>query len=381
MADTELILTFWRFGSLQAERLAASVLALIGYDEIDPQAPLGGPDDTKDILCLKGGRKWVGAVYFPVGPVRFASVKKKFSHDLLGSKPYDGMAFVTNQQLTLGQRKVLTDLAQAAEKDVDIVHLERLRALMDMADGYGTRLQFLRIPMTIDEQLSWFTASGTRLEAALGANTRELMVIKAMLQRVSAGQTEIIRTLDPARPLPFVTPDLVSATAFTRADDYPALMSTLAEPHLLAFHRLLCLDFPERVVGRFRNSDVRLGKPDGTPADHIQPPAAKEVPVRLASLLQEWRDGYARLVGATTSAKLTALASFHSELLVIHPFFDGNGRVARAILMQQCLDLFGRADMSVMDKGARYYAGLTEADRGNPAPLAAVIAAAVEGAM
>lgn len=77
--------------------------------------------------------------------------------------------------------------------------------------------------------------------------------------------------------------------------------------------------------------------------------------------------------------RLTGLAEFHARLLVIHPFFDGNGRTARAILMQIYLDLFGRADMSVMDKGAKYYAALTRADDGDMRDLAAIIRRVIAG--
>ena len=80
--DTELRLSFWRDGSTNAERLAAASLRLSGYEEIDPQSPLGGPDGRKDILCTKGGLTWVGAVYFPNGPTRFSAIKKKFQADL-----------------------------------------------------------------------------------------------------------------------------------------------------------------------------------------------------------------------------------------------------------------------------------------------------------
>lgn len=77
--DTELRLSFWRGGSTKAERLAYAALKLSGYEKLDPQSPLGGPDGKKDLLCQKGGLKWIAAVYFPHGPVSFAAVKKKIS--------------------------------------------------------------------------------------------------------------------------------------------------------------------------------------------------------------------------------------------------------------------------------------------------------------
>lgn len=160
MLDTELRLISWRDGSTQAERLAAAALKLSGFEEIDPQSPLGGPDGAKDIVCSKGGLIWIGAVYFPVAPVRFPAIKKKFSADLAGVRAnHRGIVFVTNQSLTPGQRKTLVDIAAKSSKEADIVHLERLRALLDSPSGYGTRLQFLKIPMSQEEQLSWFAES------------------------------------------------------------------------------------------------------------------------------------------------------------------------------------------------------------------------------
>jgi fido (protein-threonine AMPylation protein) len=371
--DTELRLAAWRNGSTQAERLAASVLRLSGFEEIDPQAPLGGPDGTKDIVCSKGGLTWVGAVYFPVAPVRFPAIKKKFNADLAGvTGTRRGMAFVTNQTVTPTQRELLIGLGRAAGKEVEILHLERLRALLDSPLGYGTRLQFLGIPMTPEEQLSWFADSGNQLSSTLTSNTRELMGLKAMIQRMSLGQDHIIRTLGVEFDAGTVTPDLLSVTSFIRGSA-PVVTDKLDVALVLLVHRLTCFDLPQRGVGQFRASDVWLGSADGTRAQHVTPPAVPEVPGLLEALCSGWRTEFERLKGASIEERLAGVAGFHARLLVIHPFFDGNGRTARAILMQQCLDLFGRADMSVMEKGARYYAALARADGGDFGDLAAII--------
>src|SRR6185369_11747050 len=134
--DTELRLTFWRDGSTQAERLAASALRLSGYEEIDPQSPLGGPDGTKDIICRKGGYTWVAAVYFPSGPVRFLAIKKKYSSDLNGAPSgHQGFVFVTNQNLSPSQREILIDLAQKKGREAEILHLQQLTNLFDSPHG------------------------------------------------------------------------------------------------------------------------------------------------------------------------------------------------------------------------------------------------------
>ena len=268
MSDTELRLSFWRDGSTQAERLAAAALTLAGFEEIDPQAPLGGPDGTKDIVCIKGGISWIVGVYFPTKPVKFAAIKSKFAKDLLGVKAeLDGFAFVTNQSLTPGQRVILSKIASATNKESEILHVERLRALLDSPSGYGTRIQFLKIPMNIEEQLAWFSEHGDRLTTAVAANTRELMRLGAMIQRLGVGQEDVVRTLA------FVaaqTPDLLSTTSFT-VDRVAPITQNLNLPLVLLFHRLVCFDLPSRSVGRLRQVDTRIGQPGGDTTAYIQP--------------------------------------------------------------------------------------------------------------
>jgi hypothetical protein len=45
--STESDLRDWRGGQTNAERLCAGILEISGYTDVDPQAPLGGPDDKK----------------------------------------------------------------------------------------------------------------------------------------------------------------------------------------------------------------------------------------------------------------------------------------------------------------------------------------------
>ena len=49
---TTKLLDGWEYGQTPSERMCAELLKIEGYEEIQPQAPLGGPDGRKDILCL-----------------------------------------------------------------------------------------------------------------------------------------------------------------------------------------------------------------------------------------------------------------------------------------------------------------------------------------
>jgi Fic family protein len=74
----------------------------------------------------------------------------------------------------------------------------------------------------------------------------------------------------------------------------------------------------ERTVapGALRDEDVDVGR-------HVPPP-----PASLTSLMERFSEAYdpARLTGLDT---IVAIAASHHRLLWIHPFLDGNGRVAR----------------------------------------------------
>jgi Fic family protein len=103
--------------------------------------------------------------------------------------------------------------------------------------------------------------------------------------------------------------------------------------------------------------------------------APEEIPRAIRALCADWAAEITR--AADDPARLDVIARFCHRFLAIHPFLDGNGRTARALLLQQCVDTFGRADMSRLDRGIVYQAAITAADGGDLKPLANIIAAVV----
>ena len=166
---TETALAAWRFGPTQAERLVASLLHSEGYSAVDPQAPLGGPDGLKDVLFDFSGWRYVAACYFPTTEKTFSDVRTKFTNDLggVGRNGAEGIAFFTNQRLTIGERQELELLAQGASAKPVLYHIEAIRAILDSPRGYGMRLEYLRIPMKPEEQLSFVAQFGLGIETAM----------------------------------------------------------------------------------------------------------------------------------------------------------------------------------------------------------------------
>jgi hypothetical protein len=138
-------LSRWTGAAAKSQALAGQVLLAEGFTSLDPSHPLGGPDGGQDALCQKDGATWVMAVYFPRGQKTFSSTKRKFLHDLAGvaANRASAIAFVSNQEMTLSQRKSLKKAAK--RKRVEIYHLDRLASVLDQPGMAGVRHQFLGI--------------------------------------------------------------------------------------------------------------------------------------------------------------------------------------------------------------------------------------------
>lgn len=154
----------WDRDQSAAERLSAHILRVEGFRSIDPSHPLGGPDGLKDIICLHDKLKWIGAAFFPRGQKKIAEIIKKFNHDLKGVKANDvnGIVFVTNQELRLGERDSFKK--SAGKIEVELYHLERIASILDSPQCYGIRLEFLDIEMKKEEQLAFIATRDAKIE-------------------------------------------------------------------------------------------------------------------------------------------------------------------------------------------------------------------------
>lgn len=159
----------WTKQQTPAERLAGHILRLDGFNSLDPSHPLGGRDGLKDLIAVKDGQKWIAAAYFPRGQQPFNSIKSKFIHDSSGitvNEAY-GFAFITNQELRISERTELTN--PLGNVPVEIYHLERIAQILDSPAAYGVRLEFLDIPMSKEDQVSFFAWLESKNIAAVTA--------------------------------------------------------------------------------------------------------------------------------------------------------------------------------------------------------------------
>lgn len=119
--------------------------------------------------------------------------------------------------------------------------------------------------------------------------------------------------------------------------------------------------------GRYRTGNVRIAGAKKSPPDF------SKVPKLMEAFLKE-----AREAGGNPVAKA---ALIHHRFVEIHPFIDGNGRVARLLTNLYLMRQGYPPVVLRKEDRRRYYRCLAQADGGNLGPLAGFIARALDASL
>lgn len=375
---TESALRDWRYGQTQAERLVAALLHLEGFEGIDPQHPLGGPDGLKDVLCRKDGLSWVAAAYFPTTPSTLRAIQSKFEDDFAGVAVNNAQAFAffVNQALTVGERQQLQVLA--GQTRTEVYHLERIRSLLDAPKGCGIRLEYLRIPMTEAEQWAFWSSMNQDVVRKLVDHEAR----RDAQMRLLDDKLNLI--LERTNAIGFALADQPSHIGNTARVSESIEMPTasLSLTTLCWLHRVITEDdgLPEAIRGRLRSVNVWIG-PVGSSLETATyiPPAPEELVTLTNSWIEWWIGQHKRLQSSSKEEVIAALAEFHHQFLRIHPFLDANGRLARTLLDQAARELLNQGVASEFtDDVPAYYAALVAADKGDLGSLKSRISATLK---
>ena len=357
-----------------SERLSAGILHLERYESVDPQHPLGGRDGGKDIVFAKEGERWIAACFFPPTEPSAAEVKTKFQDDVKGVKANDGkgIAFFVNQHLTISERNELLALSDGLK--AEIYHVERIRGILDDPRGYGLRLEYLGITMKREEQVAFFSALNYDVTRKLLDNEKRFNTLEEKVDLILKRTTELHRN----EALP---PSSLSMQPGDTPVGIEMPTATLSVGIICWIHRMLTenTQTPETTRGRFRSVQVLIVA-NGDPMNPVYtPPSPEEVVKLMREYVKWWTDLYPNLQLAEKSAVVDALAQLHHRFLLIHPFVDANGRVARVIVDQAARDLLSmKIGVELLMDKRLYFGALASADRGDIRPLAQLIAASLQ---
>lgn len=162
--------------------------ALISIDkrftDVQPRHPRGGPDGGRDIeATFRQEQRAYGAVGFVNqandSDEQKQSIKGKFKSDLESALNADTkpavFIFLTNINLTIGEKEPLVQHAKTAGLVYcEIIDRERLRISLDSPDGFSIRFQYLGLPLSEEEQASFFAKWGDDIQSVISTGFQRL---------------------------------------------------------------------------------------------------------------------------------------------------------------------------------------------------------------
>jgi Fic family protein len=153
--------------------------------------------------------------------------------------------------------------------------------------------------------------------------------------------------------------------ALTLIHENPAALP-VSDTTILKLHALTRGEIWDAGKYKDKDGDIIECYPDGNERVRFRTVSAAETPARVAELVADWQ----HCLDERWVHPLIALAVFNLDLLCIHPFRDGNGRVSRLLLLLQCYHLgyevgqYISLERLIEQNKARYYETLEQSSQG-----------------
>jgi hypothetical protein len=154
------------------------------FSDVRPRHPRGGRDGGRDIeAAYRDEQVAFGAVGFANqandSEEQKKAIKGKFHDDLdsaiAARRELGAFIFFTNINLTIGEKE---DLIRAAKAKgllfCEIQDRERLRIALDGPDGFSIRFQYLNMPLSEEEQASFFARWGDDIQSVISTGFQSI---------------------------------------------------------------------------------------------------------------------------------------------------------------------------------------------------------------
>ena len=154
------------------------------FSDVRPRHPRGGPDGGRDIEAVyRGDQLTFGAIGFVNqandSDEQRKKIKAKFSSDFSSAlsstiKP-SAFVFFTNVNLTISEKDdLINEAKRAGILFCEVLDRERLRISLDSPDGFSIRFQYLNIPLSAEEQASFFARWGDDIQSLISTGFQRI---------------------------------------------------------------------------------------------------------------------------------------------------------------------------------------------------------------
>lgn len=114
--------------------------------------------------------------------------------------------------------------------------------------------------------------------------------------------------------------------------------------YILKLHDIVMYNFNDKLPGKYRTGHINLTNAN------VALPSAQQVPVKMDKLIKN--------LNMYSEDPIGEIAKNHYEFEIIHPFFDGNGRVGRLVMATQFLSQGFAPSIIKIEDRYNYYMAL-----------------------
>lgn len=143
----------------------------------------------------------------------------------------------------------------------------------------------------------------------------------------------------------------------------------ITQKDVLELHKLVMNKVDDKIAGRYRKMQVYIQG-----AVHLPPPA-KKVPPLMKKVINELNNKKKGMDAIKSASKI------HHSIAWIHPFADGNGRIARLLLNLRLMRVGFPPTILRKTERKAYYSALEKADDNDLYPITTLIAKDIERAL